>query len=62
MKVSYKITANVYDKESYMHKDLKDYKYTFDKAFGGHTEFFSGIPLDALLEKYESVINEKGTV
>ena len=58
----FKTTSNVYDKEACMHKDLKDYKYTFDKSFGGHTEFFSGIPLDVLLEKYESVINEKGAV
>lgn len=62
MKVSYKTTTNVYDKEACMHKDLKEYKYTFDKSFCGHTEFFSGIPLDVLLEKYESVINEKGAV
>ncbi len=55
-------TEEVYSKEAKMHKDLKEYKYTFDKSFGGHTEFVSGIPLDVLLEKYESVINEKGAV
>lgn len=55
-------TEEVYSKEAKMHKELEEFSYKFDKSFGGHTEFFSGIPLDVLLEKYESVINEKGAV
>ena len=58
----FKSTEEVYSKEAKIHKELEEFSYKFDKRFGGHTEFFSGIPLDVLLEKYESVINEKGTV
>lgn len=52
----FKNTSNVYDKETIMHKELAEYKFNFDKVFGGHTEFFSGIELEKLLEIYENTL------
>lgn len=46
---------NVLVSEQEMHAYFSDYKYEFDKKFGGSTEFFSDIPLDSILEKYDEI-------
>ncbi len=36
--------------EKHLHKELAEYRYFFDKKFGGSTEFFTDIDIDYLLE------------
>ncbi len=36
--------------EKYMHEDLEELSYSFDKKFGGSTEFFIGVDEDLLLD------------
>ncbi len=52
----FKSTEEVYSKEAKMHKELEEFSYKFDKRFGGHTEFFSGVELEKILEIYENTI------
>lgn len=52
----FKSTEEVYSKEAKMHKELSEFSYKFDKKFGGHTEFFSGVELEKILEIYEDTI------
>lgn len=47
---------NVLAKETMLHKHFDQYRITLDKVSGG-TEFFEGIALDELVEKYEAVVN-----
>ena len=44
---------NVMYKEKQMHEFFGGYSYSFCKAFGGHTEYFSGIEEEYLLDAYE---------
>ena len=37
-----------------MHRQLAEYKYVFEKEFGGHTEFFHEIELDELVQRRAS--------
>ena len=52
----FKTTEDVYSKEAQMHRQLAEYKYVFEKEFGGHTEFFHEIELDELVQMYEDII------
>lgn len=52
----FKKTDDVYEKETKMHKYLKEYQYKPEKRFGGSTELFTGIALDTLVDLYEKII------
>lgn len=45
---------DVLDKEKEMHREFKEYQHTFEKSFSGFTECFSGIPLDNIVDYYDS--------
>ena len=40
--------------ERYMHIELDEYRYTFDKKFDGSTEFFTGLDKEYLLDLYDN--------
>lgn len=50
---------NVLVSEQEMHEAFKDNAHTFSKKFGGSTEFFSGVDLDDVLEKYDEIKGRK---
>ena len=49
-------TDQIYEKEAAIHKELKEYSFSFEKQFSGCTEFFSGVELAKVLEVYESIL------
>ncbi len=51
----YTKTENIFSKEAMLHKYFEDRRYTFQKKFQGHTEFFD-IPLDEAVDAYERVL------
>jgi len=44
--------------EKHLHKELEEYRYKFPKKFDGHTEFFSEIDIDYLLEYLDNFYYE----
>lgn len=54
----FRTTEKVYSKEAQIHKILKDKSFSFDKKFGGYTEFFCDISLEDIVKVYEEVLNE----
>ena len=55
----FKKTSDVYKKETEMHQLLDEFRFEFDKRFDGSTEFFSGVELDEILDKYEKCLKGK---
>ena len=45
--------------EKHLHKELEEYRYRFPKKFDGHTEFFSEIDINYLLEYIENFTYEQ---
>lgn len=54
----YRKTNNIYEKETKIHKELKEYEYTFEKQFSGSTEFFSGVELAKVVSIYEDILQD----
>lgn len=52
----FKTTTDVFGKESILHKEFALSSYTFDKKFGGYTEFFKDLDMDLVLKRYEEII------
>lgn len=44
--------------EGHMHDMLQEYGHKFDKKFSGHTEFFSGLDEEVLLEYFDKMNEE----
>lgn len=47
----------VYEKEAEMHRRLAEFSHKFDYVFGGSTEYFSGVSVEAIIKEYEDVCN-----
>ena len=41
--------------ESHLHKELEEYKYTFEHKFSGYSEFFYGLDESLLLDYIDSI-------
>lgn len=55
----FRTTSDIFEKEAKIHKELAEYRYEFDKKFGGHSECFSGLELEKVVEVYERVVKDK---
>ena len=54
----FRVFEDAFAIENRLHKHFKDSKYTFDKSFGGSTEFFEDIDEATLLELYDTIHTE----
>ena len=51
----FKRFSDAYAIEKLLHNEFVEYKYTFDKTFGGSTEFFLNIDEAKLIEFYDKI-------